>query len=87
MQPIFNPLSLHSPLLTLMSNMTFIILWCHIKGNNTVFPITTSSTTFIGILKNKIKKEKSNYFQGVDASDLVLWKVHLIDTIVIMNNL
>jgi hypothetical protein len=50
-------------------------LWCFVEGDNTVFPVIASSTLFIGELKDKIKENKSNLLQRVDASSLTLWKV------------
>ena len=50
-------------------------LWCLLKGTNAPFPVTTSSTTSIAMLKELIKGKKANALQRVDASDLKLWKV------------
>jgi hypothetical protein len=52
-------------------------LWCYVEGDNTIFCVTASSTTPIGRLKYLIK-EKSNFLQGVDASNLSLMKVRYI---------
>jgi hypothetical protein len=57
-----------------MSDTTYI-LSCYVVGDANPFPIIASSTIFIGELQQMIKKESSNLFQKVDASDLVLWKV------------
>ena len=50
-------------------------LCCLIERDKEPFLVTASSNVLILELKRKIKAEKENALQRVDASDLVLWKV------------
>jgi hypothetical protein len=49
-----------------MSDTTYTLL-CFIEGDNTPFPVTTSSTVSIGGLKETIKEKNINLLQEVDA--------------------
>ncbi|KAN0103607.1 hypothetical protein V8E52_011816, partial [Russula decolorans] len=49
--------------------------WCYVEGDNTLFPVTASSTASIDSLKNTIKVAKNNFLQRFDASDLTLMKM------------
>ena len=53
------------------------VLWYLVEGGNTPFPVVTSPTTSIGVLKDMIKQGNENniLFQKVDALDLILWRV------------
>jgi hypothetical protein len=53
-------------------------LWCYVEGDKNLFGVIISSTTTIDILKISIKESKSNFLQGVDASNLTLTKVRYI---------
>ncbi len=57
-----------------MSDTPFM-LWCYVQGDKAYFPVIASSAIPIGVLQEKIKEEKSNLLQGVDASSLTLRKV------------
>jgi hypothetical protein len=57
---------------------TFYTLLCYVEGDNTLFPVTASSTASIGGLKNTIKVAKNNFLQRFDASNLTLFKVSYI---------
>ena len=57
---------------------TTLELWCLFQGDrdHIPFPVTTSPTTSIGMLKEHIHKEREyTNFKGVNASDLNLWQV------------
>jgi len=58
---------------TEMSDQT--TLWCLVEGDDFLFPVRASSTTYIADLKTLIKGEKQNSLQRVDAPNLRLWKV------------
>jgi hypothetical protein len=50
-------------------------LWCLIEGD-TLIPVSVAANKPIAILKELIyAKGKSSAFGGIDAKDLVLWKV------------
>jgi hypothetical protein len=54
-------------------------LWCLIEGDKVLFPVSASTTTYVGELKEMIKeKKKNNTLRTVDASDLTLTKVGYI---------
>jgi hypothetical protein len=53
-------------------------IWCLVEGDKNPFSIIVPSTIFIGELQKAIKKERSNVFQRVDASDVTLWKVRYL---------
>ena len=53
-------------------------LWCYVEGCKTLFSVISPSTASVDILKNLIKEENSNLLQGVNASDLTLFKVGYI---------
>jgi hypothetical protein len=51
-------------------------LWCYVEGDKPVFPVTASSSTSIGALKDLIQdKCKHCVLNSVDAKDLAIWKV------------
>ena len=54
------------------------ILWCYIEGDNTCFLVIVSPTITIHALKEKIKEERTNLLQGIDAASLTLTKVRYI---------
>ncbi|KAK5809644.1 hypothetical protein F5H01DRAFT_415593 [Linnemannia elongata] len=58
-----------------------LTLFCLVDGEATTnaFPVEIESTKTIGDLKNLIKTEKSNDFQGADADKLTLWRVSIPD--------
>ena len=56
-----------------MSDTTHEI-WCLAEGDNIPFPVVSSATTSIGVLKQKIKAETS-LPREVLAKHLTLWKV------------
>jgi hypothetical protein len=61
-------------------------LWCYVVGDNTPFPVTASSTTSIGRLKDFIKKKGIDATEhAVLAKDLILWKVRM--TLVIRSDI
>jgi crinkler effector protein len=55
--------------------MSTYSLWCPIEGDKTPFKVMIPINSDIYDLKEEIKKERSNFLQKVDASDLILWKV------------
>jgi hypothetical protein len=59
-----------------MSDTTYELL-CLIERDITPFTVVAPSTTYIGVLKQVIKKEKGDRLQSVDAPDLKLWKVRI----------
>lgn len=59
-----------------MSDTTYEIC-CFVAGDTIPFSIIASSTTFIGVLKRMIKKEKSDLLQKTDAAHLTLMKVNI----------
>jgi hypothetical protein len=52
------------------------VLWCLAEAGKP-FPVVTSPTTHIGVLKDIIKQksEDNSLFQRVNALNLILWKV------------
>ena len=54
---------------------TIYNLWCFVEGDKHAFSVAALSTMMIGELRKKIKEEKSNLLQRVDASSLNLFKV------------
>jgi hypothetical protein len=51
-------------------------LLCLIEGDTVVIPVSVAANKPIAILKDLIHaKRKSSAFGGIDAKDLVLWKV------------
>ena len=59
-----------------MSDTKDLELWCHIVGDDCLFSVDASRSTFIYGLKKLIKDERPNFLQKFDAGSLVLWKVH-----------
>ncbi|KAF9978383.1 hypothetical protein BGZ73_002562 [Actinomortierella ambigua] len=57
-------------------------LFCLIDGESTssAFPVSASTTTTVGELKELLKAEKANDFQDVDAYKLTLWRVNIADS-------
>ena len=55
--------------------MSTYTLWCLIEGYKTLFKVMIPINSDIDDLRKEIKEKKSNLFQEVDASDLILWKV------------
>ncbi|KAG0220672.1 hypothetical protein BGW42_000215, partial [Actinomortierella wolfii] len=53
-------------------------LFCLVDGESTssAFPVSVSTTTTIGELKELIKVKKANDFEDVDADKLTLWRVN-----------
>jgi hypothetical protein len=49
-------------------------LWCYIEGDKRPFLLTVSLRIMIEQLKEKIQ-EKNTFLQGVDTTELTLWKV------------
>jgi hypothetical protein len=58
-----------------------ITLYCLIYGDNitAAFPVKVDNDKTIGELKKIIKDENTNEFSGVDAKDLTLWKVEILE--------
>ncbi|KAF8501599.1 hypothetical protein F5888DRAFT_1248949 [Russula emetica] len=56
---------------------TIYCLWCHVEGDSTAFPLSASSSLYIGQLKDVVKEKRSDVLQRVDASSLTLWKVQV----------
>ncbi|KAF8926231.1 hypothetical protein BGZ47_002836 [Haplosporangium gracile] len=56
---------------------TLITLFCLVDGESTSFPVKIESTETVGDLKKLIKTETPDTFNGVDAKDLILWKVSI----------
>src|ERR1044072_4849311 len=58
-----------------------ITLFCLVKGNTTAnaFEVDIEKDKSISHLKKVIKAKKQNYFTGVDADKLRLWKVPISD--------
>ena len=53
-----------------------ITLWCNVKGDPALFKINVGIGDDVGDLKELIHtKCKQNILSGIDAKDLVLWKV------------
>ncbi|KAG0258557.1 hypothetical protein BG011_003224 [Mortierella polycephala] len=54
-----------------------LFLFCLISGElaSNAFPVKISSDETVGQLKKLIKTEKPNALEGIDAKDLVLWRV------------
>lgn len=55
--------------------MNMYSLWCCIEGDSDAFLVIAPPTAPVFALKMGIKKEKETFLQGIDASDLILWKV------------
>ena len=65
--------SLHDPLPT---NHSYLELWCLIKGDSIVFPVTLLDKASIAHLKDLIwEKGRNDVSRDVDPKNLVLWKV------------
>ncbi|KAI8594210.1 hypothetical protein EDD21DRAFT_422114, partial [Dissophora ornata] len=58
-----------------------LTLFCLVDGEalDNAFPVSTSSATTVGELKDFIKTKIPDTFNGVDAKDLTLWKVAIPD--------
>ena len=56
-----------------MSDTTYR-LWCFVEGDTTLFSVIASSIS-ICVLKDLIKE--TGVFNGIDAKDLILWKVRM----------
>ena len=54
-------------------------LFCLIENSSTAFSVTIVATETVDDLKKRIKDEKSNALQNVDADQLKLWKVEIPD--------
>jgi len=56
-----------------------ITLICLIYGDLTekAFEVKIEKNKSVSLLKEKIKDKNSNLFDGVDAKDIVLWKVNI----------
>jgi len=53
-----------------------ITLWCNVKGDSVLFKVKAGIHDDISDMKKLIHHEgKNGVFSGVDAKDLVLWKV------------
>src|SRR3954469_1423063 len=59
--------------------MAQVTLNCFVHGDTTgkFFAVKIDKTEPIALLKDAIKAKKEHAFQGVDASDLDIWKVQL----------
>ncbi|KAG0195588.1 hypothetical protein BGX28_001035, partial [Mortierella sp. GBA30] len=59
-----------------------LTLFCLIDGEaaSSVFPVSASTTTTIGDLKDLIKTKIANDFRDVDADKLTLWRVTISNT-------
>jgi Crinkler effector protein N-terminal domain len=63
-----------------MSENTYRI-WCLVEGEDTIFHVIASPTSFISELKEAIKEKwKESVLRGVDAGQLTLWKVRMTMT-------
>ena len=52
------------------------VLVCLVEGDSSIFPVTPTGDMHIWDLQKLIKEEKKNgVLNGVDSSDLILWKV------------
>jgi Crinkler effector protein N-terminal domain len=64
---------------TLRSPGTTIDLFAHILGDSPAsehtFSVTVKASDFVDTLRKEVYIAKQNRFKGIDASDLVLWKV------------
>src|ERR1700732_1033628 len=59
-----------------MANDPHRVLWCLIKGDSNPFEVTAPVDASISKLKKLVWEERKNgAFLGVDATDLLLWKV------------
>ncbi|KAF9086174.1 hypothetical protein BGX27_003252, partial [Mortierella sp. AM989] len=54
-----------------------IKLFCILDGDSSPFPVNLSCDETVGDLKKKIKEEKPNDLQGLDADKLILWHVFI----------
>ncbi|KAG0020763.1 hypothetical protein BGZ82_011511 [Podila clonocystis] len=58
---------------------THLNMFCLVDGESTPFPVEIESTKTIGDLKDLIKAKIPDTFNGVDAKDLTLWRVSILD--------
>jgi hypothetical protein len=60
-----------------MSDMLNLTCWLLGDDPRRVFPVKIAKSETVGGLKEAIKEgpSRKNYFNGVDAADLDLWKV------------
>ena len=59
-----------------MAKDSDIKLWCLIEGDAKLFEVQVDACKSVSFLKKVIwKARKRGYLRGVDATDLVLWKV------------
>jgi hypothetical protein len=53
------------------------MLGCIVLGEDNAFPIDFDMNKTVGHLKKAILEKKNNTFSGIDARDLILWKVDI----------
>jgi len=57
--------------------VTDIMLGCIVLGEGRAFPIDFDKSKTVGHLKDAILEKKKNSLRGIDADQLVLWKVNI----------
>lgn len=59
-----------------MADNANCVLWCLVSGKGTPFKIRVPINFDIGDMKELVKEKRKNGIpRGIDATDLVLWKV------------